>query len=165
MRTLPRMIAACALAGCAMPPVQIRSAPTPTDAEVAQMRGIQTRVISAPFDSIFPKVVDVLLDNGYVVRSTDSKLGFVAFYQQWTDPEQYDAIIALEGDALFEPDGPASTRVRVALTGGSQRLEITGGGRHSTDTGMVGKAEQSAAIDEYRKLLDALESGLASARR
>jgi hypothetical protein len=159
------LITACGLAGCALPPVQIHTAPAPTEAQVAHIRDIQTRVIPAPFDSIFPKVVDVLMDNGYVVRSTDSQLGFVAFYQQWTDPGQYNAIIALEGNAIFEREGPNTTRIRVALTGASQRLEITGGGKNSTDSGMVGKAEQNAAMDEYRRLLNILESGLVSTPR
>jgi len=165
MRTLTGLIT-LALAGCATRlPVQIHAAPPPTEAEVLQIRAIQTRVIAAPFDSIFPKVIDVLMDNGYVVRSTDSRLGFVALYQQWTDPNQNDAIIALEGNAIFEREGPGTTRIRVTLTGASQRLEVTGGGKISTDSGMVGKAEQSAATDEYTRLLNILESGLVSTPR
>jgi hypothetical protein len=39
--------------------------------------------------------------------------------------------------------------------------EITGGGVHSTDSGMVGGVQQSAGAEEYRKILDTLQSGLA----
>jgi hypothetical protein len=151
------------LTGCGRP-VVVRSEPTPTPEQVAQVRAIQTRVIATPIESVFPKVIDVLMDNDYVVRSADAKLGLVVFYQQWTDTTQNNANITQEGTALFKPVGASSTQVRVMLTGGWQQLEITGGGLRSTSSSMVG-AVQGGAADEYKKVLDVLQNGLAAAAK
>jgi hypothetical protein len=164
MRVHFGVFALCALGGCVMPPVQLRSAPTPTAQQVAQTRDAQSRVIATPFDAVFPSAIEILFDNGYVVRGADAQLGFIAFYQQWTDPTQSDANISEEGSILFKAAGPKSTQIRVMLTGGWQRLQPTGGGMHSTDYGMVGGVQQVAGADEYKKLLDLLEAGLASSR-
>ncbi len=162
MKLLLGMVPLCALSACTLPPVQLRSAPTPNAQQIAQTRGQQTRVIATPVGGVFPKAIEILFDNGYVVRSADGQLGFLAFYQQWTDPTQAGANISEEGSILFTAAGPNSTRVRVMLTGGWQRLETTGGGPHSTDTGMVGGVQQDAGADEYKKLLDLLQAGLST---
>lgn len=128
------------------------------------MRQVQTRVIATPIGSILPAAIEILFDNGYVVRAVDGPLGFIAFYQQWTDPAQSAANISEEGSILFKAAGPQSTQIRVMLTGGWQRLEATGGGPRSTDYGMVGGVQQVAGADEYKKLLDLLEAGLASSK-
>src|SRR5579863_3220574 len=154
----------CTLGGCITQPVQLRSAPTPSAQEVAQTREVQTRVIAAPVAAVLPKAIEILFDNGYVVRAADGQLGFIAFYQQWTDPTQSGANISEEGSMLFKAAGPQSTQIRVMLTGGWQRLQPTGGGMHSTDYGMVGGVQQIAGADEYKKLLDLMEAGLASSK-
>jgi hypothetical protein len=154
----------CVLAGCVAPPVQLRSAPAPTAEQIAQTRALQTRVIATPVTAVLPAAIEVLFDNGYVVRAADAQLGFLAFYQQWTDPAPSGANITEEGSILFKPAGPQSTEIRVMLTGGWQRLETTGGGPHSTDYGMVGGVQQIAGTDEYKKLLDLLEAGLSSSK-
>jgi len=82
--------------------------------------------------------------------------------RQWTDPTQSGANISEEGSILFKSTGPKSTQIRVMLTGGWQRYQATGGGMHSTDYGMVGGVQQVAGADEYKKLLDLLEAGLAA---
>ena len=151
------------LTGCGRP-VVVRSEPTPTPEQVAQVRAIQTRVIATPIESVFPKVIDVLMDNDYVVRSADAKLGLVVFYQQWTDTTQNSANITQEGTALFKSVGASSTQVRVMLTGGWQQLENTGGGLRSPVSSMVG-AVQGGATDEYKKVLDVLQNGLAAAAK
>jgi hypothetical protein len=156
------VFALCALGGCVAPPVQLRSAPIPNAQQVAQTRDVQTRVIATPVNAVFPRALEILFDNGYVVRAADGQLGFIAFYQQWTDPTQSSANISEEGSILFKAAGSKSTQMRVMLTGGWQRLEATGGGTHSTDYGMVGGVQQVAGADEYKKLLDLLEAGLAS---
>jgi hypothetical protein len=162
MKSLIGLLITCALSGClTLPPVQLHSAPAPTAQEIKQIHEMQSRVLALGSETVFPRVLDVLMDNGYVVRSVDSKIGFVAFYQQWADFQQGGAIIALEGCAIFEAQGPASTRVRVSLTGGSQRLEMTSAGR-SPDYGMVGHAQQSASAAEYKRMLDSLEAGLSA---
>jgi hypothetical protein len=156
------LLALGALAGCVAPPVQLRSAPTPTTQQISQTREVQTRVIAVPIDAILPKAIEILFDNGYVVRAADRQLGLISFYQQWTDPTQSGANISEEGSILFKTAGPKSTQIRVMLTGGWQRLEATGGGPRSTDYGMVGGVQQVADADEYKKLLDLLEAGLVS---
>jgi hypothetical protein len=125
---------------------------------------VQTRVIATSIDAVVPRAVEILFDNGYVVRAADGQIGFIAFYQQWTDPTQSGANISEEGSILFRAAGTQSTQIRVVLTGGWQRLEATGGGKNSTDYGMVGGVQQIAGADEYKKLLDLLEAGLASSK-
>jgi hypothetical protein len=162
MKIFPAVLPLLALVGCMAEPVQLRSAPPPTAQQVAQTREVQSRVIATPIDSVLPRAIEILFDNGYVVRAADGQLGFIAFYQQWTDPTQSGANISEEGSILFKSSGPLSTQIRVMLTGGWQRLEPTGGGIHSTDFGMVGGVQQVAGADEYKKILDLLEAGLAS---
>ncbi len=156
------LLALATLGGCVLQePVELRSAPTPTVAQVAQTRAVQTRVIATPVSAVFPKAIEILFDNGYVVSAADAQLGFVAFSQQWTDPAQNYANISEQGSMLFQAAGPQSTQIRVMLSGGWQRLQATGGGPHSTDYGMVGGVQQLAGADEYKKLLDLMEAGLA----
>lgn len=154
------MIAICMTAACRPPNPQVRSEPAPTPAQLTQVRAVQTRVIPTPIDSVFPKVIDVLMDNDYVVRSADAKLGFVSFYQQWTDSTQSGANISQEGAVLFKPAGPGSTQVRVMLTGGWQQLQFTTTGKNP-DAAMVG-AVASTRSDDYAQFLDMLQSALAS---
>jgi hypothetical protein len=156
------VVTLCASGGCVMQPVELHSAPTPSAQQVAQTRDVQTRVIATPVDAILPRAIEILFDNGYVVRGADGQLGFIAFYQQWTDPTQSGANISEEGSILFKSTGSKSTQIRVMLTGGWQRYQATGGGMHSTDYGMVGGVQQVAGADEYKKLLDLLEAGLAA---
>lgn len=154
----------CVLVGCMAPPVQLRSAPPPTAQQVAQTRAVQTRVIAMPVDAVLPRAIEILFDNGYVVRAADAQLGLIAFYQQWTDPTQGGANISEEGSILFKAAGPQSTQIRVMLTGGWQRLEPTGGGVHSADFGMVGGVQQVAGASEYKAILDLLETGLTASK-
>ena len=129
------VFAVAALGGCvSLPPVQLRSAPTPTAAQIAQTREAQTRVIAVPIAAVFPKAIETLFDNGYVVSAADGPLGFIAFSQQWTDPTQSGANISEQGSLLFTAAGPQATQVRVMLTGGWQRLE--GHGRWSAFHGL-----------------------------
>jgi hypothetical protein len=160
MKNALSMIAICMTAACAQIPPAVHSAPTPTPEQLTQIRATQTRVIRVPIDSVFPKVIDVLMDNDYLVRSADAKLGFVSFYQKWTDTTQKGANITQEGAALFTRASPGSTQVRVMLTGGWQQLQPTGGGEKSTVFSMVGAVAGTGA-DEYTKLLDLLQAGLA----
>ena len=117
-----------------------------------------------PVDAVLPRAIEILFDNGYVVRAADAQLGLIAFYQQWTDPTQGGANISEEGSILFKAAGPQSTQIRVMLTGGWQRLEPTGGGVHSADFGMVGGVQQVAGASEYKAILDLLETGLTASK-
>ena len=98
-----------------MPPVQPHSAPLPTAQQIDALRALQIRVLPIAADTIFPKVLDILLDNGYTIRSVNTKTGFVYFSQQWTDDSQSDANITLEGCLVFTPQGPGSSQVRLSL--------------------------------------------------
>lgn len=165
MKTLVAMLAVLWFSGCVpLAPVQLRSAPEPSEQEMAQLRNIQSRTIAIRRDAVFPKVLEVLMDGGYVIRSANTDLGLVTFYQQWMDQAQHNANIAEEGSAVFSSAGPNQTRVRLVISGSWQRLEVTGGGLKSTDSGMIGGVLQSASPEEYAKLLDLLERGLRSAR-
>ena len=165
MKTLAATLAVLGFSGCVpLAPVQLRSAPEPSEQEMAQLRNIQSRTIAIRRDAVFPKVLEVLMDGGYVIRSANTDLGLVTFYQQWMDQAQHNANIAEEGSAVFSSAGPNQTRVRLVISGSWQRLEVTGGGPKSTDSGMIGGVLQSASPEEYAKLLDLLERGLRSAR-
>lgn len=165
MKTLAATLAVLGFSGCVpLAPVQLRSAPEPSEQEMAQLRTIQSRTIAIRRDAVFPKVLEVLMDGGYVIRSANTDLGLVTFYQQWMDQTQHNANIAEEGSAIFSSAGQNQTRVRLVISGSWQRLEVTGGGLKSTDSGMVGGVLQSASPEEYAKLLDLLERGLRSAR-
>jgi len=131
---------------------------------MAQLRNIQSRTIAIRRDAVFPRVLEVLMDGGYVIRSANTDLGLVTFYQQWMDQTQHNANIAEEGSAIFSSAGPNQTRVRLVISGSWQRLEVTGGGFKSPDSGMIGGVLQSASPEEYAKLMDLLERGLRSAR-
>jgi len=165
MKTLVATLGVLWFSGCVpLAPVQLRSAPEPSEQEMAQLRNIQSRTIALRRDAVFPKVLEVLMDGGYVIRSANADLGLVTFYQQWMDQAQHNANIAEEGSAVFSSAGPNQVRVRLVISGSWQRLEVTGGGPKSTDSGMVGGVLQSASPEEYAKLLDLLERGLRSAQ-
>ena len=165
MKTLLATLAVLGFSGCApLAPVQLRSAPEPSEQEMAQLRNIQSRTIAIRRDAVFPRVLEVLMDGGYVIRSANTDLGLVTFYQQWMDQTQHNANIAEEGSAIFSSAGPNQTRVRLVISGSWQRLEVTGGGFKSPDSGMIGGVSQSASPEEYAKLMDLLERGLRSAR-
>lgn len=124
------------------------------------MIAIQSRTLNIESNDVFPRVLTVLLNGGYIIRSANKELGYVSFYQQWNDASQSGANITQEGTAIFSNAGPHQTSVRVAVTGGWQRLQATGGGPKSTDFGMVGGVQLSATPDEYKGLLDLIEAGL-----
>lgn len=77
---------------------------------ISTVRGHMNRKV---FLAVFPGAIEILFDNGYVVRAADGQLGFTAFYQQWTDATQSDANISEEGSILFKAAGPTTTQVRV----------------------------------------------------
>ena len=154
------VVLAVAVTGCVTPPVQIRSAPRPLKQDLANVIAIQSRTLNIESNDVFPRVLTVLMNGGYIIRSANKELGYVSFYQQWNDASQSGANITQEGTAIFSNAGPHQTSVRVAVTGGWQRLQATGGGPKSTDFGMVGGVQLSATPDEYKGLLDLIEAGL-----
>jgi hypothetical protein len=163
---MPPMKRACCLAlllllaGCVVPqPPAIRSPDAPRPEQVAAARNIQTRVVQVPIDSVLPRAINVLMDNNFVVRSADSKLGFVSFYQQWMDPTLESTAVSEEGSILFTPAAPGSTQIRVMLTGS---WHVTAAGSGGSIQGSKGASGQGPEELEYRKVLDMLQRGLVS---
>ena len=144
------------LGGCMWRP-ELRSAPLPTPAEVKNNLNFQTRLIKVPFESIFPKAIVVLMDNGFIIRSADKEFGIISYCQQWVDKEQRDTNFSQEGTIFFEKAGADTTRIRVIMTGSWQIRTI--GGKHSADS-MVGELVPSPGAEQYKAMLDALEKGL-----
>lgn len=155
MKTLCAILALAGTLACT--PIQIKSAPAPSPQDIVQSRQAQSRVLPVAASSVFPKVITVLLDNGYIVRSANEKVGLVYFYQQWVDSSQANATLAMEGTLLFEPEGADATRARLLVTGNWQAM----GGGPKTSAEITG-AQQNASPGEYKKLLDLLEKGLAA---
>lgn len=145
------------LAGCQTVVPAIRSPPTPPPEQIAVARSVQSQVVQVPIESVLPRAISVLMDNNFVVRSADSKLGFVSFYQQWMDPVFYSATVSEEGTILFTPAGAGSTQIRVMLTGGWRDTEAGG-----NILGSKGVGGQGPELAEYRKILDMLARGLAA---
>ena len=162
MKRVFLVILAIAITGCVeLPPVQIRSAPAPLKQDLAKVIAIQSRILNIETSVVFPRVLTVLLNGGYVIRSANKELGYVSFYQQWNDASQNGANITQEGSAIFSNAAPHQTSVRIVVTGGWQRLQATGGGgKGGTDFGMVGGVQMSATPEEYKGLLDLIEAGL-----
>jgi hypothetical protein len=109
-------------------------------------------------ESVLPRAIEVLMDNNFVVRSADEKLGFVSFYRRWTtaDPNAVFASVSEEGSIHFTPVTAGTTKIRVLLTGSWQSLVSGGGGIARIEGGAGQRVEQT----EYRKFLDMLQGGL-----
>jgi hypothetical protein len=152
------------LLGCSpTKPVQLHPAPDFSAERMAQIRAAQIRVQPMAMGSLIPRVLDILMDNGYLVWATNARLGTVSFSQQWQDPNQDNAKITMYGSLLFTVLGPDSTRIRLVLAGGAHRMELTGLGKDYRAFGQVSTAQQIADIDEHKKLLDLLEKALCKA--
>lgn len=148
------------LAACSQPEVRFRAAPRPSQGEAARLRQERTRVLAVEPASIFPRILDLLMDQGYLVRSVDERLGFVAFFQQWRDPSQGGANLIQEGTLLFTPMGDGSTKVRVMLTGSSQRLQGYASVRGDGSVVMLEAVRQDVGAEECLRVLDLVEQGL-----
>ena len=96
--------------GCVPPP---HLPPAPSEAINQSL----VRVMPVPREAIFPKVLDVLVDLGYQVRSVNQDLGQVNIHRAWTEygfqghPYQY----SFEATLLFRQEAPQSTRVRIIV--------------------------------------------------
>ena len=158
-RVLISLVIGLSLPGCSPLQVQVRSAPVPSEQDVIQSRSTQSRTVAVPRETVFPAILNIFMDNGFVIRSANGDLGLVSFYQQWTDTSQHGACIELEGSAVFSAVGATKTLVRLVLSGNWQVM-VNGGGPKSDVSTMVGGVQQSTPAEEYKKLLDLLEVGL-----
>jgi hypothetical protein len=148
-----RLLAALvALSGCVIPPDDWNPRPLPAQAQAG--RPNRSRALPVPIERVFPRVIEVLLDAGYVVRSVDAPLGFVAFFNQWEShiPTEGPTVVSHEGTLLFYSEGPTTTRVRLSIIARSSR-----GADMFPDPKDQGQVEQA--------LLDLLEKGLAAPAR
>jgi hypothetical protein len=68
-------------------------------------------------ESVFPKVLDVLIDLGYQVRCVNLELGQVNIHRAWTERNALGNPFSylIEATLLFRHEGPQSTRVRVIV--------------------------------------------------
>jgi hypothetical protein len=144
------------------PPATIRLdlAPAPGPQEAARLRESQTRILPVSQPEGFPIFLNALMDHGYVIRSASLESGVIAFFQQWRDGDQGGAIIIHEGTLLATPAGPKSAKVRVILTGSSQRLLATPVGMGGPTVATVGDVQQRSALEDSRTVLDLLEASL-----
>ena len=94
-----------------MPPSHLP--PVPSEASSQNL----VRILPCPRGSVFPKVLDVLVDLGYQVRCVNKELGQVNIHRAWTEknlmgnPFSY----SIEATLLFGPEGPQATRVRIIV--------------------------------------------------
>ena len=103
-----------------------------------------TRTLALPRGQVFPKVVEVLLDMGYQVRSASADLGLVNLSRTWYD-ETLSArpALTMEATLLFQADGQESTRLLVLPTG------------HWSVVSIGGKDSASATVTRAQPALDA----------
>ena len=152
MNKLCLLAPALLLVGCTFP--EVRLAPPPSAEQVKTARTQRSRLIQVPCSTVFPRVLDLLVERGFQVRAVDRELGFVAFAQQWTDPGQFSTGLSLEATLLVRPEEGA-TRITLLLNGRWDRISSVEGGSASVSA-------QAREIDpeQYRRLLDLLEAGL-----
>jgi hypothetical protein len=128
----------------------------PGPAAAGDSNPVQSRTLLLPWNQVFPKVLDVLMDMGYQIRCADEGLGQVNIYQTWYDetraarPE-----LSLEATLLFRPQRPGETSVRIVATG---RWNWISSGRSGSAT--VTEAQPALASTECRQFLDQLEARL-----
>lgn len=154
MKWLILVPAVFGLIGCAPPRPEFKATPTPAPEAVAGLRAVQSRVLPLGLKAVFPKVLEVLLDHGYQIRSANEQLGLVSFFQQWTDSDRLGApAYSQEGTLVFQPVGAGSTRLRVLITGRSE--ENVG-----KNAAFMAGPQRGASPEQYRQLLDFLEQAL-----
>jgi hypothetical protein len=128
--------------------------------EQEQLRDLQTRTLPMPLEVIFPKVLAIMIDQGYLLHSIDKLNGMITFSQQWRETGPQPANITIRGTIFLSALEPAKTRLRVMLTGNSRALRtgVTCNGQ-AYDTGL-GSVQQHADPAVYREFLDFLEMEL-----
>lgn len=155
MRRSAALFSIFVLAGCLQPP-RIETAPMADPVDTARIGESHSRVLPISRSAVFPKVLDLLLDQGFQVLSVDEPLGLVSFHQQWVDRTQdTKPILILEGTLVFREAAPGATKVRVEMSGRSETLVAGKGGAV-----LIPSVMQKVDGAEYRKLLDLLERGL-----
>lgn len=153
------MVVLMCLSACGTP-VTPKFAP-PAASQPAASGLESSRVIAVPYDSVFPRILDVLLDRGFLIRSANAELGLVSFYQQWVDNGQLGATITTEGTILLHRTAAGTTQIKLAITGNWQ-MDSSSIGKYGMQSSTVGGATQTTGNDQYRQMLDLIEQGLSA---
>lgn len=163
MKPLLAVLPCLVMAGCgSLPVVGIHSAPVLPREEVTRLAAHRVRTVAVDSEAIFPKVLEILLDQGHLVLCADRNLGMVAFRQQWQDREQREATIIQDGTLLVTPLGRGRCQLRLLLTGRSSEI-YRYGVKETGGLATLAGVQHDVAPEEYCKLLDLLEKGLVPA--
>jgi len=97
--------------GCVPPSSHLP--PIPSEASSQNL----VRVMAVPRESVFPKILDVLVDLGYQVRCVNPELGQLNIQRAWTESNGLGNRFSysIEATLLFKHESPQSTRVRVIV--------------------------------------------------
>ena len=155
------LVACAALAwalGCVRPDYSLPTTPLPGGEGTAGSPVIRTLPLPRP--QVFPKVVAVLLDMGYQVRSANAELGLVSLSRTWFD----DTLLArpemsVDATLLFQADGPDRTRVLMLPTG--RWSLVSARGKDSGSATVMG-AQPALAEKDVSPFLDELARRLAA---
>lgn len=117
------------------------------------------RALDLPRRQVFPKVVEVLLDMGYQVRSANADLGLVNLSRTWYDETLVaHPAMSMEATLLFQPDGHGGTRLLMLPTG--HWSVISWGGKDSASA-TVTRAQPALEARAVQPFLDELARRLA----
>ena len=156
MRGLLVIPALVVLTGCLPTRTTFHPVPLAAPGDLTPVRGSQSRVLAIPLTEVFPKVLEVLLDQGYQVRSANARLGLISFFRQWSDTRlKTNPTYTQEGTLLLQAAGPGATRVRLGITARSEENI----GEHLVH---VSGVQANPTDEDYRLLLDLLEHGMIS---
>ncbi|GLH73616.1 hypothetical protein GETHLI_21180 [Geothrix limicola] len=78
----------------------------------------RTLVLASPPKTLFPKLIELLLDRDYIILSANQDLGLISFRHQKEDKSIRSRrhVNVVEGTLLLQDASPTSARVRVKLT-------------------------------------------------
>ncbi len=112
------------------------------------------RNLALPRSQVFPKVVEVLLDMGYQVRSANADLGLVNLSRTWYDETlAAHPAMSMEATLLFQLDGRGGTRLLMLPTGHWSVVSI--GGKESASA-TVTRAQPALEDRAVQPFLDEL---------
>ncbi len=119
-----------------------------------------TRTLAIPRVQVFPKVVEVLMNMGYQVRSASADLGLVNLSRTWYD-ETLAArpALSMEATLLFQADGQGGTRLFMLPTGHWSVVSV--GGKDSASA-TVTTAQPALDVRDVQPFLDELAKRLAA---
>jgi hypothetical protein len=141
---------------CQLPNPTVPLAPLPSPAQVQAQTEAKTRTLPMAKAQVFPKVLEVLMDMGFHIRSANASLGQVNIFQAWEDPRySADPHFSMEATLLFLDAGPGATRVRMAGTG-NWSVWVSGGKLATTAQGTM----PALSSDDCRVFLDRLQARL-----